>query len=100
MRGPVSRRSLRCEVLERDNWRCIQCGVKTSEVHHVISRGRKGADRVENMVTLCGRCHRERPGRSGAHSHEARKRHLRYLRDRFGYKYEDRMFLEALEEMA
>jgi 5-methylcytosine-specific restriction endonuclease McrA len=50
---------LRRQVLERDGWRCQQCGCATQlEVHHVRSRSRLGDDAHENLITLCTECHR------------------------------------------
>jgi len=90
--------AVRFRVLRRDNFRCVDCGAyPCSTVHHIISRRYKGAWDEKNMVTLCQRCHLEGPGRSGAHSHEARRRHLEYLERRFGYVYSGGPWLEALE---
>ena len=80
-------------VIERDNKTCQQCGRPGSEVHHIISRGWDKAWNEKNMLVLCWYCHQR------AHGHEARKRHLRTLRDRYGYTYEHPKYLEALEEM-
>lgn len=50
------------EALERDEGRCQVCGGKENlHVHHVKPRGMGGnpaADRVENLITVCGECHR------------------------------------------
>jgi 5-methylcytosine-specific restriction endonuclease McrA len=46
-------------VLERDGWRCQFCGSRTElQVHHIQSRAQLGADSVENLITLCSKCHR------------------------------------------
>jgi len=51
-------RNIRLLVLERDEHRCKLCGKKTSgQVHHIISRRQKDADDLDNLITLCGRCH-------------------------------------------
>ena len=48
------------EVLERDNWRCQNCGGASElQVHHIQFRSQMGGDREENLVTLCATCHRE-----------------------------------------
>ena len=40
--------------------RCEICGNYCSnEPHHVISRGAGGPDIPENMIQLCGKCHRK-----------------------------------------
>ena len=49
---------LRKQVLRRDGWTCQYCGKKSNlEVHHKQFRGRKGGDSMENLITLCARCH-------------------------------------------
>lgn len=57
---------LREEALARDGHRCQFCGGAAQdvplEVHHVEPRGmggRPSADRLENLITLCARCHRQ-----------------------------------------
>ena len=52
---------VRREVLARDRHRCQApgCGrTRFLEVHHIIPRNRGGANRADNLVTLCGSCHR------------------------------------------
>jgi 5-methylcytosine-specific restriction endonuclease McrA len=50
---------LRQQILERDGWRCQQCGRCTQlEVHHMYRRSRGGDDSEENLLTLCRACHR------------------------------------------
>jgi hypothetical protein len=48
------------QVLERDNWRCQNCG-RTSDlqVHHIGFRSSLGDDSSENLLTLCFYCHRQ-----------------------------------------
>lgn len=94
----MTHEELRRWVLERDHYRCVDCGAPTCSVHHIISRRYEGAWDESNMVTLCYACHLEGPGKVGAHTHQARKRHLTYLRDRYGYEYHRPKWLEALEE--
>ncbi len=53
--------SVRAAVLARDRFRCTTTGCRSAhflEVHHVKPRSRGGSNRAENLVTLCGRCHR------------------------------------------
>jgi 5-methylcytosine-specific restriction endonuclease McrA len=60
--GPY--RELRRQVLNRDGWRCQDCGATSSlQVHHKRSRGRHGHDCAENLITLCARCHGRRHNR-------------------------------------
>jgi len=48
------------QVLERDNWKCQNCGRSSElQVHHIQFRSHLGDDREENLVTLCADCHRE-----------------------------------------
>jgi 5-methylcytosine-specific restriction endonuclease McrA len=55
---PESYEALKNEVLERDGWRCQDCGsAKMLEVHHVQPRGKLGHDTSENLITLCVDCH-------------------------------------------
>ena len=51
-------RRLMKSVLERDDWRCQRCGsLEDLQVHHKIKRSQLGNDSLENLVTLCVRCH-------------------------------------------
>jgi len=53
--------SVRAAVLARDRHRCATPGCRSThflEVHHVMPRGKGGANRAENLITLCSRCHR------------------------------------------
>ena len=55
--------SLKNEVLERDRWRCQDCGsAKMLEVHHVKPRSKLGHDASDNLITLCVDCHGRRHG--------------------------------------
>ena len=52
---------IRREVLARDQHRCQApgCGrTRFLEVHHILPRKSGGDNRPENLVTLCGSCHR------------------------------------------
>lgn len=57
-------RSLRMQVLKRDNYRCVICGQSPQnnvhvelEVHHVIPWRMGGPTAEEHLATLCGACH-------------------------------------------
>lgn len=60
-------RSLREQRLERDDWRCTGCGSDGSdsrlEVHH-LTYERVGAERLEDLLTLCHLCHAHEHGRA------------------------------------
>jgi 5-methylcytosine-specific restriction endonuclease McrA len=54
---------LRNHVLERDSWRCQDCGsLENLQVHHLKSRSRLGNDEMTNLITLCAPCHKRRHG--------------------------------------
>ena len=66
-KGAAFWRRRRREVLERDAYRCQECGGPGNEVAHVVPLG-MGRSRYEalqklndasNLRVLCGRCHRE-----------------------------------------
>ena len=74
-------------MLVRDAFRCRDCGVPTTEVHHVASRSAFGKNRLKdcwqpkNMITLCRACH-EKAG------HPVNRRgHLKMLCELYGYDY-------------
>jgi 5-methylcytosine-specific restriction endonuclease McrA len=53
-------------VLERDGWRCQDCGaLKDLQVHHIKPRSQLGGDVACNLITLCAICHGRRHGREG-----------------------------------
>jgi len=50
----------RRKVLQRDFWRCTRCGSRlcerTAHIDHIQS-GKTGSNAMENLRTLCRRCH-------------------------------------------
>ena len=47
-------------VKQRDNYRCVRCGSATNlEAHHMVPVAAGGTHEIENLVTLCRRCHQE-----------------------------------------
>jgi 5-methylcytosine-specific restriction endonuclease McrA len=55
---PESYSKLRRQVLERDGWRCQNCGSPHNlQVHHIRSRSLLGDDAAQNLITLCDTCH-------------------------------------------
>ena len=57
-------RSVRGRVLERDGYRCQECGIKVREesdlpphFHHRIPKSAGGMTTEVNLITLCGPCH-------------------------------------------
>jgi 5-methylcytosine-specific restriction endonuclease McrA len=52
---------LRRRVLERDVWRCQDCdSSKDLHVHHLTKRSKLGDDALDNLITLCASCHKQR----------------------------------------
>ena len=48
-------------VLNRDGWKCQSCGASANlQVHHLVYRSQLGPDELDNLITLCARCHRRR----------------------------------------
>lgn len=59
-------RSIRQQVIERDDLRCQRCGVDVTpndqpgpdfQLHHIIPFAAGGPDHPDNLVTLCSDCH-------------------------------------------
>jgi 5-methylcytosine-specific restriction endonuclease McrA len=49
---------VRLEVLNRDGWKCQECGsCQNLHVHHQIFRSQAGDDSELNLITLCNSCH-------------------------------------------
>ena len=45
-------------VLKRDNWRCVYCGARASQVHHKkYARRNIGREPNEWLVSVCNACH-------------------------------------------
>jgi HNH endonuclease len=51
---------IRQQVLERDNYTCRECGqpIQRLDVHHKIPRRKGGLDILENLISLCRKCHK------------------------------------------
>lgn len=51
-------KKLRRQAFERDNWKCIKCGSELNlRGHHLKYRGNLHACTVDDIQTLCRRCH-------------------------------------------
>jgi 5-methylcytosine-specific restriction endonuclease McrA len=49
---------VRQEVLERDNYSCIVCGINNNlQIAHYISRARLGLGIPQNLGVMCAKCH-------------------------------------------
>jgi 5-methylcytosine-specific restriction endonuclease McrA len=45
-------------VLRRDNWKCVYCGAKATQVHHKRYAKRSiGKEPIEWLVSICRKCH-------------------------------------------
>ena len=42
---------------ERDGWTCVCCGLPAYEAHHIEPFSLGGPDTLENLATLCAKCH-------------------------------------------
>lgn len=51
--------AVRTAVLKRDNYTCVNSGRTGGElhVHHIVPRNEGGTNNLDNLVTLCERCH-------------------------------------------
>lgn len=46
-------------VLKRDNWRCVYCGGRATQVHHKkYAKYQIGQEPIEWLVSVCDNCHR------------------------------------------
>jgi 5-methylcytosine-specific restriction endonuclease McrA len=51
-------RKKRYVVFKRDNWRCVLCGGKASQVHHKrYAKYNIGKEPIEWLVSVCKSCH-------------------------------------------
>jgi 5-methylcytosine-specific restriction endonuclease McrA len=45
-------------VLKRDNWRCVYCGERATQVHHTRYAKRNiGKEPIDWLVSVCDNCH-------------------------------------------
>ena len=45
-------------VLKRDNWRCVYCGARATQVHHIrYARINIGREPIQWLVSVCNSCH-------------------------------------------
>jgi formate-dependent nitrite reductase cytochrome c552 subunit len=45
-------------VLKRDNWRCVHCGARATQVHHKkYARKNIGKEPIEWLESVCKACH-------------------------------------------
>ena len=45
-------------VLRRDNWRCVYCGARATQVHHKRYANKNiGKEPIDWLVSICSPCH-------------------------------------------
>lgn len=45
-------------VLKRDNWRCVYCGARATQVHHKkYAKYQIGKEPIKWLVSVCKNCH-------------------------------------------
>lgn len=53
-------RSIRVDILRRDNYRCVFCGVSAKkaelQIDHIIPFSQGGSNTMDNLQTLCSDC--------------------------------------------
>lgn len=56
--------NIRKAVILRDNCRCMECGKSDTvlEVHHIKPRRLNGSNTLDNLITLCSKCHQKTEG--------------------------------------
>lgn len=63
--------ALRQQVLKRDNYTCTRCGAngekREIETHHIIPVRKGGTHSLDNVITLCLKCHLEIEPRDKKH---------------------------------
>lgn len=52
-------RRKRYVVLKRDNWRCVYCGDRATEVHHTRYARNIGREPIIWLESVCKNCHDE-----------------------------------------
>lgn len=55
-------RKLRIQVLERDDYLCVQCKANgrltpATDVDHIVNKASGGTDDIDNLQSLCKSCH-------------------------------------------
>ena len=51
-------------ILERDEYKCTECGGETGlQVHHIMPVSEKPDHSEDNLITLCIYCHSKKDGR-------------------------------------
>lgn len=45
-------------VLKRDNWRCVYCGERATQVHHLKYAKNIGQEPIDWLASVCDECHK------------------------------------------
>lgn len=66
--------NLRETVFARDHYKCCICGMGVEEgailqVHHIVYRSKGGTDRINNLLTVCSKCHTPKNHKPGGKLH-------------------------------
>ena len=46
-------------VLKRDHWRCVYCGRRATQVHHLKYAKNIGREPIDWLVSICDECHQD-----------------------------------------
>jgi len=47
-------------VLKRDNWRCVYCGNRATQVHHKrYAKYNIGKEPIDWLISVCNECHKK-----------------------------------------
>ena len=57
--------NIRKAVILRDGCKCMECGVSNTklEAHHIKPRRLNGSNTLDNLITLCKKCHQKTEGK-------------------------------------
>ena len=57
--------NIRKAVIIRDSCKCMECGKSDTvlEVHHIKPRRLNGSNTLDNLITLCSKCHQKTEGK-------------------------------------
>ena len=58
---PKNKRIVNKKLIDKKKHNCEYCGKKNcwTNTHHIISKGAGGNDTIDNLIELCGNCHRD-----------------------------------------
>ena len=63
--------NIRKAVILRDGCKCMECGKSNTvlEVHHIKPRRLNGSNTLDNLITLCSKCHQKTEGKEEQYMH-------------------------------